>query len=108
MALIDAISDNPAEYTAPEKLPDEITQSFTISCTIRPNDRDDNGQMPQPVMSFKPEGNGVSPDDCLSLALAGAQWANAARVKLQEKVMAHMAERAKSRIILPGNKGMSQ
>lgn len=91
--------------------PDEITQTFAISITYRPNAKDEAGNPIPPTLSFVPSasvGAPPNPDDCLALALEGAQWAIAQREGILQKLERKMLQAAaqQSRIIVPGREGM--
>lgn len=63
---------------------EEITQSFTITLKTFP------GTDKPAQLSYKPDGPGIQPDDCILLCARGVEWA----VEQRQRVMMAVAHQA--------------
>ncbi len=93
------LSPNPVEDRT-------VRHSLTITSTLTPGDLDEEGNQKPPKMDVVPSGPGIQPDDCIALALHGAQWALRAHVATKERISALMKQQQeKSRVIVLGREG---
>lgn len=81
----------------PSDAPKVIVQSFTVSCTITLPQGDEAPVAPK--WEFKPEGEGITPDDCIALATQGIQWCLGARARLAQEHQRRQREAQEQRVL---------
>lgn len=79
------------EWAYASKEPDLIVQSLMVTCCSRRNPKEGEGKA-LPLI-FHPTGEDMTPDDCIALALAGAQWALGANQMMKAKAMEELKKR---------------